>query len=498
MQVTRGAEDPLRLVALGWGVVPLHTPTDGRCSCGDATCGHPGKHPRLAEGELAPLWDAHPTREAVSAWWQRWPDANIGVLTGKLAGLVVLDIDPRHGGEASLEELIEKHGALPDGPVCITGSGGQHYYYQWPSELDLRSRPILPGIDIKAARGYVVAPPSMHASGRPYTWEASAEPWDTTIPPCPAHIIQSFQVVSALSSSIYVVDDEPFDIQRVMLMSIPSGLRNLALTQIAGHFYGKGEALESVLQQLHGVNARLCDPKLSDKEVRGIAESVHRTHLRSEQRRTRALRLAIPDADIKSLTPKDRIDHVDALLAMAVLDVPSVADWSLSQGANPEYTLRFRDGRSVSLGPRIGDQTTIRHRLLDGGPLILKPVKAPEWLRWAAAMRSLVRIEQFEPTDAREIVEDWLSHWTEIQPVIDEPEPDELRSALNQSIVRINGRLWLRPQQLHGRLFHNGYRKLDISDVYKRLTQAGWRRGSLMVEGSTTSGRTSVGAWREG
>jgi hypothetical protein len=89
---------------------------------------------------------------------------------------VVLDIDPRNDGGDSLSELEKLHGALPEAPTVQTGGGGQHYYFSRPAvKGGLKGRSgYRHGIDIKSDGGYVVAPPSLHASGQEYTWDAGA------------------------------------------------------------------------------------------------------------------------------------------------------------------------------------------------------------------------------------------------------------------------------------------------------------------------------------
>lgn len=63
----------------GWRVFPLHSTDDaGMCSCGNAECGGPGKHPRTSRGCL----DASTDAAQIRAWWERWSDANVGIATG--------------------------------------------------------------------------------------------------------------------------------------------------------------------------------------------------------------------------------------------------------------------------------------------------------------------------------------------------------------------------------------------------------------------------------
>ena len=105
----------------------------------------------------------------IEAWWDRWPDANVGVITGWISALVVIDIDPRHGGDANLKALEAEWHELPQTVTSISGGGGRHFYFAHPTHL-VPSRPLADGIDLKAEGGLVVAPPSRHASGGTYQW----------------------------------------------------------------------------------------------------------------------------------------------------------------------------------------------------------------------------------------------------------------------------------------------------------------------------------------
>jgi len=102
---------------------------------------------------------------------------NVGIVTGAISGeLVVLDVDPRDGGNESLSNLIMNGLELPDTVHCKTGSGGDHYYFKEPIGTVARIRnsasSLGPGLDIRAEGGQVVAPPSIHACGNEYAWSA--------------------------------------------------------------------------------------------------------------------------------------------------------------------------------------------------------------------------------------------------------------------------------------------------------------------------------------
>lgn len=130
-------------------------------------------------GEKTPLiseWQVKASNDhkQVKAWWDRWPNANIGINTGK-SGLIILDVDPRNGGNESLEKLVAIHGEEFLSPVeVITGGGGKHYYYA-AKENSNQSLPSSLGAGLDLIRGnkYVIAPPSIHKSGNAYTWLTS-------------------------------------------------------------------------------------------------------------------------------------------------------------------------------------------------------------------------------------------------------------------------------------------------------------------------------------
>jgi len=105
----------------------------------------------------------------IEKWWGQWPDANIAITTGSKSGIFVVDIDPRNGGDESMVELQQIHGALPPTPEVSTGGGGRHFYFRLPEGCRLPSR-LATGIDLKGHGGYVIAPPSTHISGGSYSW----------------------------------------------------------------------------------------------------------------------------------------------------------------------------------------------------------------------------------------------------------------------------------------------------------------------------------------
>ncbi len=173
-----------------WPVLPLfEVLRNGSCACGDTTRHAFGKHPRVTRGVLA----ANSGHEQVLTWWHRWRMANIGIATGQGSGLIVLDVDPRNGGDDGLVDLERTVGKLPETATVNTGGGGLHFYFRHPGVRPVRNASAFggfPGLDLKADGGYVVAPPSNHQSGNTYLWDAVLHITETPPAPCPAAMLE--------------------------------------------------------------------------------------------------------------------------------------------------------------------------------------------------------------------------------------------------------------------------------------------------------------------
>lgn len=189
----------LAYAALGWLVIPLHS-AEGvsgvklTCTCTRHDCQSPAKHPITEHG----LTDATADEKIIREWWQKWPFANVGIVAGAKSGIVVLDIDPRHGGDASLAELMGEFGEIPETTEATTGSGGTHILFAHPG------KPIKnsvgkngwlgkDGLDIRGDGGYIVAPPSLHIEGKRYAWKAQAAPWEMGLSAMPAWMLAKLE-----------------------------------------------------------------------------------------------------------------------------------------------------------------------------------------------------------------------------------------------------------------------------------------------------------------
>jgi hypothetical protein len=137
-----------------------------------------GKVPRTEHGSKEATTDTVQLRR----WWMRWPTAGIGIACG--SGLMVVDVDPRNGGDDTFDALVDFHGPLPETVHCLTGGGGHHYYFAVPDGARFPKKRGV-GIELQGEGAYVVAPPSTHPNGRRYAWEDSARPGEVAIAQAP-------------------------------------------------------------------------------------------------------------------------------------------------------------------------------------------------------------------------------------------------------------------------------------------------------------------------
>ena len=139
----------------------------------------------------------YPSSEQVKEWWDKWPDAGIGIVTGKLSDLAVIDIDEEQGYD-EIKKLLPGDTIFP---IVQSPSGGHHYYFRMPKkELRLNVRTV-PGCDLRAEGGYIIAPPTINTKGK-YRWQKSIQ--STPIPQLPDSYIDFVcrQGVVTLSSNV--------------------------------------------------------------------------------------------------------------------------------------------------------------------------------------------------------------------------------------------------------------------------------------------------------
>lgn len=229
-------EGGLAYAARGWHVLPLRPGT---------------KVPATKHG----FKDAATDAKAIRRWS---PDANVGIAT-VASGLLVLDIDPRAGGDATLTELESEHGLLPETLAVATPSGGRHYYFlaPTPDNVQRRSKALGSGIDLP---NYVVAPPS-HLEVGDYAWLKECEPV-----PAPEWLVKLAAGPQQAAPSKRVNIDEWLEVHT-------EGDRNATLARLVGSSVGGGLPKDAVLREAHLWN-RTQQPPLPTDEVDRVVESI--------------------------------------------------------------------------------------------------------------------------------------------------------------------------------------------------------------------------------
>jgi hypothetical protein len=250
--MTRLAETAQRYLARGWCILPLRARS---------------KRPLVS---WEPLQSALPSVEQVVDWFRRWPDANIGIVTGETSNLVVLDIDPKHGGDVSLERLERRFGPLPTTIEATTGGGGRHLYFAHPGGLTRNRTGLAQGIDLRGDGGYIVAPPSIHPSGRPYAWAAGRSPEEVALAALPRWILLPSGGVRARRTLS--------DWRRLVHDGVPAGQRNSSIASLAGHLLWHQVDPEVLLELLLAWNRMRCRPPLEDAEVAQVVANIVRLH----------------------------------------------------------------------------------------------------------------------------------------------------------------------------------------------------------------------------
>ena len=234
-------EEAIQYAKQGWKILPLKKGT---------------KLPQINAWQE----NASDDMEQIVAWWEDFPNSNIGVQTGSVSGIWVLDIDVKGAGDGidSLDTLTKKHGSLPETLLAKTASGGYHYFFKMPN-FDLRNTAgTHPGIDSRANGGYVVLPGSKLHDGTHYRFINPG----TSVADAPQWLYDELVVKKDYNGPLHTE-------QR----NYNEGGRNNSLFLNASSYRGRGLEYNQILTLLRADNQQ-CKPPLDDEEVVQIAQSV--------------------------------------------------------------------------------------------------------------------------------------------------------------------------------------------------------------------------------
>lgn len=225
----------------GWNVVPLT-----------------GKRPLVSWGKYQ---STRVREDEIRQWWAKWPEANIGIVTGKVSGIIVLDVDGAEGANSLASESL----TIPDTLTSHTGGGGLHYVFQYPDGGDGKLRNFVrkrPGLDFRGDGGIIVAPPSLHPNGKRYEWVEGSIGGRPA--PAPAWLLE-WVCESAEKGNPVTPEDWSKEVEK--------GNRNAHLTRLAGSLLVR-MGVEDALPLLTAWNLARCKPPLTEAEIRVIVESI--------------------------------------------------------------------------------------------------------------------------------------------------------------------------------------------------------------------------------
>ena len=238
-----------KYVKLGWSVIPIEA------------------------GEKKPLvkWEKYQreraTEDQVKKWWKSYPNANIGIVTGIISDIIVIDIDSDAGKEGYIAKFNELHHTISQ----KTGKPkALQLFFRHPKDQKYHNKAgLLPEVDVRADGGYVIVPPSIHPNGKTYEW--IIDPIDMGLDDLldlPEDIkIQLITKTENRSKNIEGWVQEA-------LMGVKEGKRNDICARLAGYylraFEGDTEQVEILLQSWNERNI----PPMDWKEIRTVIESV--------------------------------------------------------------------------------------------------------------------------------------------------------------------------------------------------------------------------------
>jgi hypothetical protein len=274
----------------------------------------------------------------IRGWWEEWPDAGVGIATGPESGLVVIDVDQKP--EIDGEETLTTLGApLPGSWQSLTGGGGRHLFLRYPA-VRIGCSPLGLGVDVRGDGGFVVAPPTLHASGRRYRWDVGHHPEETALAEMPGWMVDELSAGSAPRHRGRVTSGPEG--------WIVEGQRNVTLMSFAGSMRRRGMSYDSILSAIAVKNKNRCKPPLEHREIEKIAASA----------------AGYPPS---LATSRVQVVTGDALPVVALADAPTARLGWLWHGRIPLGALSLLEGP-----PGVGKTTValdLAARLSTGRPL---------------------------------------------------------------------------------------------------------------------------------
>ncbi|MEI6022684.1 MAG: bifunctional DNA primase/polymerase [bacterium] len=241
-------DEAIKLSELNWSIIPIGN----------------NKKPLVKWKEFQ---ERLATKEEITSWFKRWPNANIAVVTGKISNVIVFDIDAKHGRE--IREF-----QIPPTIISKTGGGGNHIFFKYPDRHVPNSNGTLfgEGIDIKGDDGYAIVPYSSHKSGNFYEWVEMCSPFD----------IEPIDVPNWLYNKLFENNnsDSKTKLWEKETSDVLEGTRNQTAASVAGKIINtiREENIPIIgWNMFKDWNKNIPSP-LPEKELRSTWESIGKYH----------------------------------------------------------------------------------------------------------------------------------------------------------------------------------------------------------------------------
>ena len=353
------------------------------------------------------------TEEQIRSWWLRWPNANIGVVTGRGSGIVVLDVDGPEG-----EQTIKDRGySLPPTTTSRTGGGGWHYLFRWPGfECSNFAGEAGRNIDFRGDGGYIVAPPSEHKNGNCYEWAPGLTPGDIAPTELPLWL-------SELLKRPREERTDRVDPLRV-LAGVPEGVRDKKLFEYACRLRAQGARKEEALVLILTAAAN-CSPPFPEEEARmKVAQAWKYDGPKEEEPAWPS-----PEPIKPSLRPVENLHH-------SIIPGP-LREWLLDISYRMQCPVDFvAVGALVTVGSLIGAGCGIRPKQRDDWTVIPNlwggVVARPSMLKSPALSEVLQPLKKLE-AKALDDFED-MRLFAEVEEEIAEEKRKEIRQRIGQAV----------------------------------------------------------------
>jgi len=264
-------EFALEYEKIGWSIVPVRPPEKPHSSGSD-------KVPYVKWKDCQSI---RPVPQQLKEWYEKFPDARVGVITGKVSNMVTIDFDSPEAIEA-FENIVCK---LPETIYMETGreNGGKQYFFEYPEDTFLITKAgLIENVDLKAEGGFAVLPPSIHKSGKKYKW-GKIDPLEHGLDDLlemPQEILKfCLSPPSTTDKKIVEHSDSKKSKNRPgwvndLLWGVKEGMRNVSAAKLAGYFLRifNGDK-EQTLTAMTGWNSRN-NPPLTEKRLNLTVDSI--------------------------------------------------------------------------------------------------------------------------------------------------------------------------------------------------------------------------------